>query len=50
MFRFWSIRFSRIWNKEIGVYSFYLLPSISYYKDEIFKEEEFFNIKFEWLV
>jgi hypothetical protein len=50
MFKYWSIHFSKIWNKKIGVYSFYLLPSVSYYKDEIFEDEEFFSIKLEWLI
>ncbi len=32
-----------------GLFSFYILPSLAIYKDDVFKNEQFFDMSFKWL-
>lgn len=32
-----------------GLFSFYILPSLSIHMDDVFKKEQFFEICFKWL-
>ena len=35
--------------KMTGLFNFYILPSLAIYKDDIFKDEQLFEICFQWL-
>ncbi len=47
----WEIYFSYNNDKELGMTSFYLLPTIEYFRDKIFDKDGdcSFNICFQWL-
>lgn len=32
-----------------GLFNFYILPSLAIYKDDVFKDEQLFEICFQWL-
>lgn len=35
----WKVYFGCLIHKEIGMTSFYLLPTISYFRDKVFDED-----------
>lgn len=47
----WKIYFRFLINKDFGITSFYLLPSIEYFRDKTFDEDGdcSFNILLSWL-
>ena len=40
---------AELFQKVIGTNNFYILPSLAIYKDDVFKDEQLFEICFQWL-